>query len=70
MEWRWEARKKHWDDWREIAMTLGMTDEQHRLRRWDGPAFWGQFSPRGHDAADFDSCKCGRGLPEQTIGYA
>lgn len=70
MTWRWEARAKHWADWREIAKSLGFLDSNGNVRLWKGPEFWKLFGPRGHDSADFDSCSCGHGLPEQPIGNA
>lgn len=68
MKWKWEARAKHWGDWHEIAKSLGFLDSKNNVCKWDGPAFWAQWAPRGHDSTDFNACKCGLGLPEQGMG--
>ncbi len=70
MKWRWEAREKHWGDYRKVVTELGFLDSHGRQRKWDGPKFWPRFGVEGHDSADFDACKCGRGLSEQPMGYA
>lgn len=67
MKWKWEARAKHWGDWHEIAKSLGFLDGKNNVRKWDGPAFFKLFEPRGHTTADFQDCSCGRNLPEQGM---